>query len=454
MKHFLLILTTLLLNFHLSFAQVDLAYRCKIEPNVMHTTLSYSPIETDSTTFKYGNLYYGGMKDLMKSFVNLKASVPFKIDTVNSNVIFYHPDNQKIEINYDIIDTHTPEQKVIGEMFRPIISDSYFFSLSHTLFLKPETDKEEKSIIMSVTLEKNPAFPMYFTFAPELKPGKTVKLNLEEGMDALVCGATDLHIETRELDGIKNYIVLRIREDNKYNLDRFMNYFDAFIPAMNDFWGNLEGDYYSLIASPFLDIDYHDISGTAFNNGFHVKYSGDTILANNEVVSTISHEIMHRFIGAGTVSLGTEHQWFDEGFNDYTTWYLLAKSGITTQEDFKNSIEQTYKELADNPVNNTPNSEVMKRFWEGKYYKHLPYQRGAMFAAYLDKRITDLSNGTKSFQDFMSRLKATSEQKEALLTVDDFITVASEFIPKEEIAASLNSYIINGELIPKEKVVH
>ncbi|MBT34574.1 MAG: hypothetical protein CMO01_33345 [Thalassobius sp.] len=454
MKHFLLILTTLLLHLHTSFAQVDLAYRFKIEPNVMHTTLTYTPIATDSTVFKYGNEFYGGMKDLMKSMVNLESTVTYKIDSTSSHVTFYHPKNKSFEIKYDIIDTHTPEQRVVGEMFRPIITDNYFFSLSHTLFLKPETDKENKDISMSVTLEKKPAFPMYFSIDPEMKPGKAVNLTLEEGMNALACGATDLHIETRELDGIKNYIVLRIRKDNKYNLDRFMNYFDAFIPAMNDFWGNLEGDYYSLIASPFLDIDYHDISGTAFNNGFHVKYSGDTILANNEVVSTISHEIMHRFIGAGTVSLGTEHQWFDEGFNDYTTWYLLAKSGITTQEDFKNSIEQTYQELTDNPVNNTPNSEVMKRFWEGKYYKHLPYQRGAMFAAYLDKRITELSNGSKSFQDFMRRLKSTSEQKDALLTEDDFITVAAEFIPKEEITEALNSYIINGELIPKEKVVH
>lgn len=420
----------------------------------MHTTLTYTPIATDSTVFKYGNEFYGGMKDLMKSMVNLESTVTYKIDSTSSHVTFYHPKNKSFEIKYDIIDTHTPEQRVVGEMFRPIITDNYFFSLSHTLFLKPETDKENKDISMSVTLEKKPAFPMYFSIDPEMKPGKAVNLTLEEGMNALACGATDLHIETRELDGIKNYIVLRIRKDNKYNLDRFMNYFDAFIPAMNDFWGNLEGDYYSLIASPFLDIDYHDISGTAFNNGFHVKYSGDTILANNEVVSTISHEIMHRFIGAGTVSLGTEHQWFDEGFNDYTTWYLLAKSGITTQEDFKNSIEQTYQELTDNPVNNTPNSEVMKRFWEGKYYKHLPYQRGAMFAAYLDKRITELSNGSKSFQDFMRRLKSTSEQKDALLTEDDFITVAAEFIPKEEITEALNSYIINGELIPKEKVVH
>jgi predicted metalloprotease with PDZ domain len=218
---------------------------------------------------------------------------------------------------------------------------------------------------------------MYFSFAPELKPGGTITLKLSEGMDALVTGASDLHIEKREMAGIKNYVVLRINEKNRDNLNRFMNYFDSFLPAMTDFWGNLNGSYYSLVASPFLDIDYHDISGTSFNGGFHVKYSGDAILANDAVVYTISHEIMHRYIGSGCVSMGEDNQWFDEGFTDYTTWYLLSQSGIMPSGKLKETVRDTYDKLSANPVNNTPNEEIMKHFWENHDYEKLPYNRGA-----------------------------------------------------------------------------
>ena len=323
-------------------------YTLDIEPNVMHVDMTYSPVVKDSTTFQYGIEFMGGMKNLLESLVNLRSSAEFKIDSSSRKITFYHPDNKPLQIEYDIIDTHKPEQRVVGEMFRPIITDGYFFSLSHTLFLDPDIDKKlEEELMMSATLADNPAFPMYFTFAPELKPGETRTIKLSEGMDALVTGAKDLHIEKKVMAGITNYIVLRINENNSENLTRFMNYFNTYLPAMNDFWGNLNGTYYSLIASPFLDIDYHNISGTAFNGGFHVKYSGDKILANEEVVNTISHEIMHRYIGAGYVSLGEGNQWFDEGFTDYTTWYLLSKSGIMPQDKLQETINDTYKSLSE-----------------------------------------------------------------------------------------------------------
>jgi len=434
-------------------AKVNLAYSLEIKPNVMHVQLNYFPVQPDSTVFIYGNSN-GGMKDLLNSLTNLKSSVKFKIDAPNRKITFYYHDKKTVKITYDIIDTHKPEQKVVGEMFRPILTYNYFFSLTPTLFLDPDLKKNIKdSLMMSVTLKPNPAFPMYFSFAPELKPGETVNLKLSEGIDALVTGAADLHIEKRKMAGIKNYIVLRINDKNSSNLKRFMNYYDAYLPAMINFWGNLNGTYYTLVASPFLDITYHNISGTSFKGGFHVKYSGDTLLRNEEVVLTISHEIMHRYIGSGCVSIEGENEWFNEGFTDYTTWYLLAQSGIITNLRFKEIVKDTYSKLSTNPVRNTPNVDIMKHFWENHDYEKLPYNRGAMFAAYIDKRISEQSNRAKTYRDFMRDLKVMAEQKKDLLTVDDFIVVASKYIPKAEIEASIHLYIMQGEMIPEKLIL-
>jgi predicted metalloprotease with PDZ domain len=430
---------------------VSLAYILEIKPDIMHVNMNYIPVVADSTTFQYGNVFYGGMKDLLKSMVNIHSSVKLRIDSVRSCITFYHPGNSSVRISYDIIDTHKPEQRVVGEMFRPIITRDYFFSLSHTLFLNPDIKENRKdSIFMSVTLKSGSAFPMYFSFAPELQPGETAIINLTKGMDALVTGASDLHIEKRKMSGIMNYVVLRINKKNGYNLSRFMTYFDTYLPAMTNFWGNLNGTYYSLVASPFLDIDYHLISGTAFNQGFHVKYSGDTILANEEVICTISHEIMHRYIGSGSVAMNEDNQWFNEGFTDYSTWYLLSHCSILPADRLKEKVEETYKELSVNTVRNTPNEDVMKHFWENKDYEKLPYYRGALFAAYLDKRIKELGNNTCNYCDFMRSLKAMAEQKKKKLTVDDFIIAASKYIPEEEIRNSVNRYIMKGEMIPRK----
>jgi hypothetical protein len=306
--------------------------------------------------------------------------------------------------------------------------------------------------MMSVRLNPAPAFPMYFTFAPEMQPGESVSVTLSDGLDALVTGASDLHIERRELSGIMNYIVLRINRANSYNLKRFMDYIDTYLPAMNDFWGALNGTFYSLVASPFLDIKYHKISGTSFRGGFHVKYSGDTILADEEVVYTISHEIMHRYIGSGCVSMGENNQWFDEGFTDYTTWYLASECGIIPTRNLREKVRETYINLLANPVKNIPNEEVMKHFWENHNYEKLPYCRGALFAAYIDKRISEMSNGTRSYREFMRCLKTVAENKKSAMSVEDFISVASAFIPGDEIKTSVERYIIRGEMMPESMI--
>ncbi len=56
-------------NQHVVLLDSNLDYHLEIEPGVMHVSLSYIPVIADSTTFKYGNEFYGGMKDLLKSLV-------------------------------------------------------------------------------------------------------------------------------------------------------------------------------------------------------------------------------------------------------------------------------------------------------------------------------------------------------------------------------------------------
>jgi len=53
----------------------------------------------------------------------------------------------------------------------------------------------------------------------------------------------------------------------------------------------------------------------------------------------------------------------------------------------------------------------------------------------------------------MRSLKAMAEQKKAKLSVDDFIAVASKYIPKDEIETAIRQYIMKGEMIPEKMIV-
>lgn len=429
-----------------------LIYELNLEPDTMHVRMTYVPVFSDSTVLHYGNPFFGGMKDQVNSLVNLESSVDFKVDTANSEVVVFYEDEKKVHLSYDIVDTHLPEHRVVGEMFRAIITDDYFFSLSNTLFLYPDVaDSLQEQLKMSVTSAKSPPFPMYYSFAPDLIPEQTVEISWKKGLNSLVMGASDMQIEKRVFGDIVNYIVLCVDDEHIYNRQRFLTYFDAFMAAMNNFWGEIEGDHYSLIAAPFVDIDYHKVSGTAFQDGFHVKYSGDTVLLDEEVVMTVSHEIMHRFIGAGDVSLGEENQWFDEGFTEYNTWYLSSKCGLISEERYQNKIQETYQQLSENPHKDLPNSEVMKHFWEGKDYERLPYQRGALYAAYLHHQMEVLKQDSLVFQQFMRGLNVAAKRAHQL-TLESFKKETEKYLPKEQVEQSVQDFIINGKMIPQEEL--
>jgi len=441
LKHFFYILTILILATGIAeAAEAPFSYLIDIQKDTAHIKLKYKPIQPDSTVFIYGDEGYGGMKDLFAGIKKIKSTAKMRLSITERKIVLYHQSNNDITITYDIIDTHRPEQKVVGEMFRPISTANYFFSLSHTLFLTPQiSDSLKNELEISVTLSKNNTFPVFCAFAPELSPGKAVVLPYWCVMESLVTGADDLHVEKRRMDGVDNYAVLRIRKDNQYNLPRFMEFFEKFLKAMSKFWGKPDAEFYSVVAGPFLDIDYHEISGTAFMNGFHVKYSGDTVLKNDRTIYTVAHEMVHRYIGSGIITMGGDNQWFDEGFTDYTTWYLCANYGIMPRESLAREVARTKAELNTFGTKDLPNSEVLKHFWEGHEYEKLPYYRGALFAAALDRRLGEI--GKFTYRDMMLALKKCAQSRGGKLTPDDFVGVVSRFIPEAEIRTMMKEIV-------------
>ena len=429
-------------GFLYGFTPPVISYTLRAEQGRLHIAVEYPNTESRPMKFIYGDVYYGGMKDLMRGFHMVSCSVPFEIDSLESALICLPKSAQTIKIEYYITDTHLAEQKVRGEMFRPILTKDYLFSLSHSLFIRPENLDKNEGRMASFKLAPSQVMPIFCSFAPSLQKGGRVDLPYKIMMDALIMGAVDLHVEEKIMCGIANYLVLRVPSADHYNFKRFDGYIEAFMPSMEAFWGSFPGEFYSLIAAPFVDIAYHDVSGTAFYNGFHIKYSGDTVLANGTVVNVVSHEIMHRFIGAGSVSMGEVHQWFDEGFTDFTTWLILKNAGLIDEKRFFALIRETHKNLQNNPANHISNGEIQDHFWDNHDYEKLPYQRGALFAAYLYKKM-----GQENYQSLMRSLRKNTESKQSNLLPEEFIILCQSLLPKVNVDKAYKKYILGGKVI-------
>ncbi|MBL3655891.1 hypothetical protein [Fulvivirga sediminis] len=438
----------------IAIAKPGMVYTFNFEASVIHVSLRYNPIEKNSTVFEYGHKHSHGVSSSLKDLVNLQSNVTFKTDSANNSITFFHPANDIVLVQYDIINTHINAQKSLGDAYKPIITDSYIFSFSNALFLKPIlNNRQYHKMKMSVQYTAAKAFPLFFSFAPTLQPKEEVTINLHEGINGVVCGASNLHMEERITGGTKNYIVLCEQSEASQNLPSFMNYIDTFIPTLSEFWGKTQEKVYTIIASPFFDQNHNHISSIAFKAGCHIKYSGDKILTNQEAIISVSREMMQKFIGSDNLAMNSDNQWFNKGFTDYNTWLLLKYSGLISEMDLKNTLSDTYRNLLKNPASTIPKSEILNHSWNNHEDEKLPYQRGALFAAYINKQISSLNEEGKTYQSFMRSLMNRSIKKNRDLTPKDFLKVASNYLPKKEIEHALQEYIMAGRFIPPSQIL-
>ena len=110
-------------------------------------------------------------------------------------------------------------------------------------------------------------------------------------------------------------------------------------------------------------------------------------------------------------------------------------------------------------VREVHNDSIGKLFWTDNKIRNLPYQRGFIFAFYLDNQIRLGSNNTKTLRDFLLDLKMKANSKEdslveieGPLTLKEFMDVGAQYMDKESLQFDVEKYVIEGKLIDFSKV--
>lgn len=223
---------------------------------------------------------------------------------------------------------------------------------------------------------------------------------------------------------------------------------------LRTFWGDEDvKESYVFCVLPFSKAITHSAGGISLTGGFCSKYrqvgERDTVLTPT-MRFNVAHEMGHKWLG-GTLSLGTDQQWFHEVFNDYQTFVNLVSSGLMSKEEFTKEWSKLLDRYYGSPVHTLPNDSIIKHYWEMGDYNRLPYWRGCIFASYLDKVIRNYSNGRQSWQNLMRALRKEAN-KRGSFSIEIFENVLQTFLPSEISAHELvDKYIICGEDIEKHE---
>src|SRR5579871_6768912 len=133
--------------------------------------------------------------------------------------------------------------------------------------------------------------------------------------------------------------------------------------------------------------------GAALTNSFIVTYGAG--VTGESLKSILGHEMTHTWTAN---ELG---KWYSEGNAVYYQALLSWRAGMITSDQFLADLNQTASRYYTNPLKDTPDEQILPRFWEDTRIRVLPYDRGAMYFAVLNGKIGRSSAGKRSIDNLI-----------------------------------------------------
>lgn len=195
------------------------------------------------------------------------------------------------------------------------------------------------------------------------------------------------------------------------------------------------------------------MGGTGLTSSFALFLSpGYTLKPGSDdrarIAGLLAHEHFHHWNG-GVVQLRDPEghgYWFSEGFTDFFTRRLLVRSGLWSVAEWINAWNECFAAFAANPLREAPAARIAAEFWSSPAASQLPYQRGAIVAALLDRelRAQDGSDGAATLDDFVRDVVARARAGEPLDTAELLELIADA--TSAEFAETLRAIVVDGAL--------
>jgi predicted metalloprotease with PDZ domain len=163
-----------------------------------------------------------------------------------------------------------------------------------------------------------------------------------------------------------------------------------------------------------------------------------------EYHNLLAHELLHNWIG-GKIRNNEDEQlnyWWSEGFTEYYSRLISARSGGISFEEFITEINDFLRKYQFSPVISEPNSRIKDDFWKNHNIEKLPYYRGFAFAIYLNDMIKK-SNPDLSLDLILHELLKHSDKKK--FSIDLFKEIVNQHV---NIDLAISQFIEKGNVIP------
>lgn len=414
----------------------------------------------DSTCFYFANEVWGEKNIFNCIEINEKANPNYNFNLLpkKNMIVVHHPKSDIVKLTYHIKQDFEGER--VDIFSRPKISNHHFQLLGKSLFIIPISNFDSNEVNPVLEVELNWVnFPTDFTlhnsFGNEKRTQHFSVRLWDELYNSIFVGG-DFRIQSFFCKDKPVYLASRGNWMRQYNDSLFLESLEKVVSSQREFWQDYEYDYFSVIIAPtvtFNDSSFtgQSIKGSLMHNGFYLQTSNNDYNSIEKIKYMFNHELMHNWIGGKIHNKNEElNYWFSEGFTDYYTFKNRLISGDINQEEwldlFNTQILHSYYQ---NPEKKAPNYLIKDKYWENRNIQKLPYNRGAIFAFWLDNQIILKSNQSLSLDDLMCNLLKYCNETSKPFTDELFLNFVKKYI-YEDLDYFFQKHIICGELIDFE----
>ena len=360
-----------------------------------------------------------------------------------------HAPGALLTIQYRLVRIGNAYPESHREAFSPVLEPTYFHVIGTGAWVVPRAARDEKFLIsLKWEMPKDWAIANSFGAGAEIRAGaQRITTTLGAFRHGLYIGG-DFRIATFT---VKNYPVLvALRGEWGFFDENFADLAKRIVDVERGFWPDYQYPHYLISAIPIGKAppsgSYY--AGTGLENAFALFLAPNTQV--KELRALLVHELWHNWNAPKFGGLKEPQPllyWWSEGVTDFYTQRLLLQSGLYTPQEFIKSYNDVLRAYTQSNARNAPNSRINDEFWKNAEVGRLPYQRGQLFAARLDREIQRASNGRYSLDDVMrDLLKSSAKNSSKPLDTETLNAHIAQRLGRSY-AAEMNRFIEQGETI-------
>jgi predicted metalloprotease with PDZ domain len=265
------------------------------------------------------------------------------------------------------------------EKARPVLRPGWFYVHGEGAFAAPEG---------------RGAAPARFRFAPapagwrwtsNLDPTPNSRLSVDNVVESILIGGTDVRILTRNVGGQPLRIALR--GDWTFTDAAMADGLARIAAAYNGYMRAPAAPYFvSLIPLTGAETGAISFGGSGRGGGFALSSTANVGL--DDFLPTLAHEYGHRWFGRALGPIpdpDAPDYWFTEGFNDHVAALALVRAGIWGPTQYAERLNRVLLRYASSTARMLDNRVLAERFWTDQDAQQMPYDRGHLFALEIDR---------------------------------------------------------------------